>query len=130
MKLEFYYFKKDKQYYPVIDIVLRGPTNKTIHLKALVDSGASFSVFRPEVAHYLGISLEKGKKIYLTGIGGKILGYLHTLSITIGKKTFMCKIVFSLEFNVSLNLLGRDNFFTPFVISFIEKKRKIVIESD
>ncbi len=129
MKKEFSYFEKDSQYFPVIEVKLKGSKNE-LNVKALIDSGASFSVFRPEVAQDLGITLEKGKTIYLTGIGGRILGYLHKLPVILGDKTFQCKIVFSPEFNVSFNLLGRDNFFLPFIISFLEKNKKIVIQEN
>ncbi len=108
---------------------LKGPKNE-LNVKALIDSGASFSVFRPEIAQDLGIVLEKGKLIYLTGIGGRILGYLHELPVVLQNKTFRCKIIFSPEFNVSFNLLGRDNFFLPFIISFLEKNKKIVIQEN
>jgi hypothetical protein len=127
MKIEFPYLEKNGQYFPIVEVTLR-KDKKLIKIKALVDSGAYFSVFRPEIAQELGIDLEKGKKIYLVGIGGRILGYLHKVSLSLGNKTFICKIVFSPEFNVSFNLLGRDNFFLPFIISFMEKKRKIIIE--
>lgn len=129
MRQEFSYFEKDNQYFPVIEVRLKSPKSE-INVKALIDSGASFSVFRPEIAQELGIVLEKGKKVYLTGIGGRILGYLHELLITLGNKTFRCKIVFSPEFNVSFNLLGRDNFFLPFIISFLEKNKKIIIKTN
>jgi hypothetical protein len=127
MKKIFSYFEKDGQYFPVVEVKLKN-LHRELNINALVDSGASFSVFRPEIAQELGIVLEKGKKIYLTGIGGRILGYLHEPFLTLGKKTFRCKIVFSPEFNVSFNLLGRDNFFLPFIISFIEKNRKIIVK--
>lgn len=129
MKKEFSYFEKDSQFFPIIEVKLKSPKNE-ITVKALIDSGASFSVFRPEIAEELGINLEKGKKIYLTGIGGRILGYLHEIKIELGKKNFRCKIVFSPEFNVSFNLLGRDNFFLPFIISFLEKSKKVIIKSN
>jgi len=129
MRKEFSYFEKDGQYFPVIEVKLKGSKNE-LTVKALIDSGASFSVFRPEVAQDLGITLEKGKMIYLTGIGGRILGYLHELPVILRDKTFRCKIVFSPEFNVSFNLLGRDNFFLPFIISFLEKNKKIVIQEN
>lgn len=127
MKKEFYYLEKDGQYFPIIEVKLKSHKNELI-VKALVDSGASFSVFRPEIAQELGLDLEKGKKIYLTGIGGRILGYLHKVSVSVGNKNFICKIIFSSEFNVSFNLLGRDNFFTPFIISFFEKNKKLLLK--
>ena len=128
MKLEFPYFTKDGQRFPIIEIGLRHGNNR-IKLNALVDSGASLSVFHPEVGRYLGINIEQGKKIYLSGIGGRILGYVHTVPLTIGSVSFPCKIVFSPEFTVSFNLLGRDNFFKPFIISFLEARGTLLLRS-
>ena len=71
---------------------------RKLKIKALVDSGASFSVFRSEIADYLKIPIEKGNLLYLTGIGGRILGYLHRLLIKVGSKVFSCKVVFSKEY--------------------------------
>lgn len=127
MKLEFSYLKKDHQSFPVVDLKLKTPKSEII-IKALVDSGASYSVFRAELADYLGIDIEKGKPIYLEGIGGRILGYMHNISVFIGNKFYKCKIVFSRELTVSFNILGRDNFFIPFLITFWEKAKKIIIE--
>jgi hypothetical protein len=127
MKFEFGYFKKNNYYYPVIDIFIRNIGN-TKSFRALVDSGATFSVFNIEVAELLDVNIEKGLPIYLEGIGGRILGYVHKLKISIdNKKFFDCKIIFSSEVRVSFNLLGRDNFFEPFVISFYEKQKKIIL---
>lgn len=127
MKREFSYLEKDGIYFPVIEVTLRTQTTE-LRVNALIDSGASFSIFRPEVAEDLGIKIEKGRIIYLTGIGGRILGYLHRVSISVdGRQFFLGKIIFSREFTVSFNLLGRDNFFEPFVISFLERKKKIIL---
>ncbi|MBI4653217.1 retropepsin-like domain-containing protein [Candidatus Kuenenbacteria bacterium] len=125
---KFSYLNKNNQWFPVIDISLQGP-KRIRKFKALIDSGASFSVFRPEVAKLLGLKIEKGKLIYLEGIGGRILGYIHKLNLSVDDKNFFkCNIVFSYEFNVSFNLLGRNNFFEPFIISFFEKDKKVIIE--
>lgn len=126
MRREFSYYEKDGQSFPIIDVTLKRES-KMITIKALIDSGASFSVFHQEIAAYLDIAVERGKKVYLTGIGGRILGYQHQVSLTLGRVTFPCKIIFSPEFNVSFNLLGRNNFFMPFIISFLEKQRRVVI---
>ncbi len=123
---EFSYLKKGPWYFPIIDITLK--TKKArITLKALVDSGATYSVFRPEIADFLGVDIEKGKPLYLEGIGGRILGYLHNISVVVVNKTYRVRIVFSREFTVSFNILGRDNFFEPFIITFCEKLKKTII---
>lgn len=126
MKLVFPYVEKQGRSYPLIDVTLHG-TKNFLQIKALPDSGASFSIFRPEIADFLGIPIENGKQMYLEGVGGRILGYLHLLKVEVGSKRFPCKIVFSREFTVSLNLLGRDNFFEEFLITFDEQKKQILL---
>ena len=123
-KTVFSYGEKDGKRYPFIDITFIDRKNP-LTVKALVDSGASFSVFRPEIAEFLEVPIERGNALYLEGIGGRILGYLHTLSVSVGRKHFQCKIVFSRELRVSLNLLGRDNFFQQFLITFDERNKKV-----
>jgi predicted aspartyl protease len=94
----------------------------------LIDSGATSSIFRPEVAEELGLKLEKGKGIYLTGVGGRIKGYLHQLKMEVAGKQFTCPIIFSYEYAVSFNLLGRQEFFKNFIIVFNEKKKTIELK--
>ena len=127
MRVNFPYTAKAERQYPLIDIAL-AKGRKSLVVKALVDSSASFSVFRPEIAEFLGVSIEKGETFYLEGIGGRILGYLHVLNARVSSKSFRCKIVFSYEFTVSFNLLGRDNFFDKFLITFDEKKKKVILQ--
>jgi len=122
---EFSYFQKGNQFFPLVDVKLKTEKNQII-LKALVDSGATYSVFRAEIGEYLGIEIEKGKPVYLEGVGGRILGYMHNILISLDRRFYKCKIIFSRELTVSFNILGRDNFFYPFLITFFEKKRKII----
>lgn len=75
MKKEFSYLRKGDQCYPMIDVELIGPKGSLL-VKALVDSGASYSIFRAEIADYLGIPVESGHRLYFQGIKAKNLGYL------------------------------------------------------
>lgn len=95
---------------------------------ALIDSGATVSVFRPEVALNLGLSIESGKEVFLGGVGGYIKGYRHEVEIEVAKNRFLCPIVFSREYSSSFNLLGRNAFFEKFRIIFEEKKKKVILE--
>ena len=126
MKLVFSYVEKEGRWYPFIDVMVYGAKD-SLRITALPDSGASFSVFRPEIADFLGIRIESGKQMYLEGVGGRILGYLHLLKVEVGTKRIFCKVVFSREYTVSLNLLGRDNFFEEFLITFDEQKKQVVL---
>jgi len=115
------------QFFPVVPLRLHFKT-KILDSSALIDSGATISIFRADVAQNLGLKIEDGREIYLGGVGGRIKGYLHKLPIEIAGKKFLCPIVFSYEYLVSLNLLGRDEFFKRFRIIFEEKKNYLKLK--
>ncbi|MEK7518147.1 MAG: retroviral-like aspartic protease family protein [Patescibacteria group bacterium] len=113
--------------FPVVPLSLKFGHKKK-EFFALVDSGATISIFRSEVADSLGINVNSGKEIYLGGVGGRIKGYIHKLEVEIAGKQFVCPVVFSYEYLVSFNLLGRDVFFEQFRIIFEEKKNNLILE--
>jgi hypothetical protein len=126
--MEFPYINRRGQYYPIVPVTLRHGDHE-IRTEALVDSGASVSTFQGDLASVLGLTLEVGEKIYLQGIGGRVLGYAHRVGLTIGSEQILCKIVFSNELISSVNLLGRADFFEHFFITFDERNRKLVLNS-
>jgi len=99
-----------------------------IDSSALIDSGATVSIFKTDVATHLQLEIEKGKEIYLGGVGGHIKGYQHELEIEVAVKKFVCPIVFSREYLVSFNLLGRQAFFNRFTIVFVGKRSLLKLE--
>lgn len=126
MSVKFPYQKSSLGFFPVIEITLFSGKKKT-PVKVLVDSGATISIFSAKVAEVLGIKIQNDKKVYLGGVGGRILGYVHKLQIELGGKKFICPIVFSEEYKVSFNLLGRQGIFDKFVICFDDKKKKLTV---
>ncbi len=129
MRREFSYLRKGEHTFPVIDIEMDGLRGSLV-VKALVDSGATFSIFRKEVADYLGIPVKNGRCLNFRGIKGEISGYLHEVPVKVYGEKFDCNIAFSSELEVSFNILGRNNFFIPFLISFNEKAQKVIIEKN
>lgn len=123
----FPYYSTDGGSFPVIPLVfLIG--QKRIRAQALVDSGATISVFGKETAEALGVEIETGEKTILGGVGGRIVGYIHKLRVRTADKKFICPIVFSQEYFVSFNLLGREEVFKRFEITFEENRERVKIE--
>ena len=92
-------YKKDSagELYPIIDL-FADYKGKTAKIFALLDSGASISIFKPEIAESLGLDIEKGKTTYLGGVGGRIKGYIHELQLDIAGKLLKVPVVFSYEY--------------------------------
>lgn len=122
-------YQKDARgdYFPIVNFLVYYK-NKVQRTSALIDSGATVSVFREDLALQLDIVIENGKEIYLGGVGGRIKGYIHKLEVEIATKRFFCPVVFSHEYTVSFNLLGREAFFRQFKIIFEEKENYLKLE--
>lgn len=127
MKIFPYQKNSAGDFFPVVDFVV-SKNDQAARIFALVDSGATVSIFREDVAEQLGVIVENGKETYLGGVGGRIKGYIHKLEIEIVGKKFLCPVVFSHEYTVSFNLLGREAFFSQFKIIFEEKKHFLALE--
>lgn len=115
------------QFFPVVPLTVYAQNGKS-DVSALVDSGATVSIFKIDVAEKLGFTIEKGEKIVLGGVGGKIKGYKHQIKVEIAKKIFILSVIFSYEYLVSFNLLGREAFFENFLVIFDERKRMLRLE--
>ena|SRR3989338_8605793 len=122
-----YYKNSQGDYYPIVPLVLWHGLQK-LNTDALIDSGATISIFQPAIAEFLGIKIESGKEIFLGGVGGRIKGYVHQLKIEISDKKLVAPVVFSYEYHVSVNLLGRDSVFDRFKISFEENRRIVELQ--
>lgn len=125
--IKFPYLLKGLNYFPVLRLMIKH-VDKTFKTDALVDSGASISVFQAAIAGFFGIDITKGEQIFLQTINGKVVAYAHEFPISFGDLTFNCKIAFSEELTTSFNILGRDNFFSFFRITFDEANKELIFE--
>ncbi len=74
MRRMFSYVNVRGRYYPMIPVVIRA--RYVTKLYALVDSGATISLFHISVADDAGIDLRDAEKEYLAGVGGYVLAYI------------------------------------------------------
>jgi predicted aspartyl protease len=126
LPLTFDYEEIAGKFYPVIPIELKA-NEKRFLTRAYVDSGASFSIFNAEIAEYLGLDYRKGNKIYPAGVGGHICAYINEILISISNIEIRCKVLFSDEFSVKFNLLGRAGIFDRFKICFDDQEKKLYL---
>ncbi len=112
--------------FPLIPVSLEYKSNKNNYL-ALADSGATISIFRKDIADFFGIEIEKGEEIELRGAGGWFKGYIHKLTAEVAGKKFACPVVFSRDYLISLNIIGRNSFFEKFKITFDEANKSVIL---
>ncbi len=125
--MRFSYFLKGTNYFPVLRLIIKH-NNMLLQTDALIDSGASVSVFQAAIAKLFGIFINSGELVTLETINGKVVAYVHEFPIDFGSFKFNCKIAFSEELTTGFNILGRDNFFKFFKITFDELNKELVLE--
>lgn len=125
--LEFDYVTLRGRHYPLIPIRLHYG-DRNVKTYALLDSGSTTSVFRSEIAEDLGIEIHGGKEKILQSASGLIKIYTFALTVEINSERFDMDVGFSHELITSFNILGREDFFDRYRITFDEGNRKIIIE--
>jgi hypothetical protein len=104
---------------PLIPVLLEKEGFR-VGAEAVLDSGADASLFDSTFADALGISIQDGEPVPMVGIGGRDWAYAHVLTLSVSdgveSVSFPCRVLFR-EY-VRQNLLGREDFFEVFRITF------------
>ncbi len=124
---EFKYRYEKGSYYPIIEFILEN-NNQKIRTDAIIDSGASISIFKADIAKAIGIDLKKGVKRIFQGASAKLVGYVHKVTLIIDSFRFKCKVAFSDDLQTSFNLLGRESVFDKFLLKLNEREKKIILD--
>lgn len=115
---------------PSIPITLTGPKD-SIDVVALVDSGADTSAVPRGIAEILGLDLS-GEKEDIIGIGGKSPAVRTSARVTIQRGherySFPLEVCVLLEAEDFPILLGRQDFFENFDITFRDKDRRLILK--
>ncbi len=113
---------------PIITFSLRGP-NGWHQILAYVDSGASYSILWAKVAEEMGLNYQRGRALYVTvGDGSTIPIYLHRLPIRVGTHKLRATIGFSARLGVGFNLLGRQDIFSRFDVTFSDSRQTVTFK--
>jgi hypothetical protein len=89
-----------------------------------VDSGALLSILAEGEARLLGLEMEQGQLTYsMVGDGSLIPVYIHRVPIRIGAVELTARVGFSPRLGVGFNLLGRQDIFTQFDVTFSDSRR-------
>lgn len=110
---------------PIAPILFRGPRG-WVPIWTYVDSGASFSILGDASADRLGVTINRGTLTnVVVGDGGLIPVYLHRLPVRIGSIELLAHVGFSPRLGVGFDLLGRQDIFTHFDITFSDATRTV-----
>ncbi len=116
--MRYSYLEERGKFAPIIPIKLKGESI-WITFDAYIDSGATYSIFKAEIAEILGLELDKGEKLLVTvGDGSLITIFLHKIEIEIARNIFSATIGFSKQLGIGFNIIGRKDIFEKFIVCF------------
>ncbi len=114
--------------FPIIPLrLINKNNNQVVDTDALIDSGCFCSLFSIQYATALGINLMAGQSCNFAGLGGSVRGYIHTVTISINNKDFVCEVGFA-DRQISRNLIGRHDFFDKVKLGFREFYYEIYLD--
>jgi len=120
----FEYAKFGEKEYPLIPISLSHGSQEFTTL-ALVDSGATISVFRSEIAEALEMDWREGEEMLLQSANAKFAAYLNEIKVRIEDTELTLQIAFTEELTTSFNILGRQSFFESFIVEINERNKTL-----
>ncbi len=113
---------------PICDLYLIGPRGR-VTVRALVDSGATYSVFPIKAAEDAGIRLTAGLNLLVQYGGSDVLGRQVPAYLELKGRRFNADVVFVERLNFSFALLGRVGVFAQFnEVVFLEKIKNPRVE--
>jgi predicted aspartyl protease len=104
--------------FPALPVGVIGPQGAE-DLLAIVDTGATYSLFNGKRAKSIGLELAEGRSITLTGLSGSMPARLHSVTLEILGSSIQCEVAFS-EWEIRRELLGRHDLFSYVRFGFRE----------
>jgi len=105
---------------PILSVQISFESKKTSSFEALVDSGASITMFHGDFARAIGIiDITTGQRSTMTGAvaGAEMYIYAHEVQLIIGSDKISITAFFSDDLPIA-GLLGRNGFFENYIVTF------------
>ncbi len=111
--------------YPIIPVMVEAREKAVVH--ALVDSGATVSLFHRSISEDVGLDLGDAEQVYLAGIGGYVKAFIKKrVKVTLeGVGSIYIPIAFTDYIVSDLAILGRKGFLEALEITFREWEKNL-----
>jgi voltage-gated potassium channel Kch len=102
-------------------------TDKTVRTDAYVDTGATFCVFKRELATALDIDVETGTPLRLSTVTGSFDAYGHMLTLRTLDYSFDVTVYFAGQESFTRNVLGRRGWLDQLRLGLVEYESKLYL---
>jgi hypothetical protein len=110
----------------IIPIILR-LGNRAAKADAYLDTGATFCVFKREIAALLGLEVETGEPLRLSTVTGSFDAYGHLLTLETLGYSFDVTVYFAAHESFTRNVLGRRGWLDQVGLGLVEYESKLYL---
>ena len=115
-------------YLPLLNITLKSNGSEFTAL-CLIDSGAEYCVLDAEIGEAMGLVVQEGRPISLSGVQDpRFTAYLHDIEYMLEGKRYPATVAFSYNTRMGHGILGRHDFFDYFKVCFDHRNGKFKLE--
>ena len=109
---------------PVADVEIQAHAGSWKIIRVIVDSGAVVSLFKRSFGELLGLDVEAGLPLAVSGIGhGAVKTYLHDVKLKIAEEIISLPAAFAAT-DGPPNLLGRHRLFDHLDVLFRHRRKR------
>lgn len=109
-----------------LDVILR-LTEKTVHLTAKIDTGATHCLFERKFATQLGLDVEDGIPQRFSTATGTFLAYGHNLTLITEDLELDSYVFFYANENLKPNVLGRFGWLDRIILGLVDYEGKLYL---
>ena len=101
--------------------------DKIVRTDAYLDTGATFCVFKRELATALGLEVETGTPLRLSTVTGSFDAYGHRLTLETLDYSFDVTVYFAAQQSFTRNVLGRRGWLDQVRLGIVEYESKLYL---
>lgn len=101
--------------------------NRAARADAYLDTGATFCIFKREIAGLLGLEVETGEPLRLSTVTGSFDAYGHMLTLETLGYSFDVTVYFAARESFTRNVLGRRGWLDQVRLGLVEYESKLYL---
>ena len=109
-----------------VPVLLKSGTN-SVRLAASIDTGATFCLFRSEVAEVLGLDLANAASKRFRTAACSFEAFGHDVEITVFGMTTFSTVYFFADASINKNVLGRVGWLDRFRVGLVDHDRALYL---
>ena len=110
-----------------VELSLSGNSSTRVSVRATVDTGSKFCIFKPRYAPLLGLVLETGEEVRIRTAAGSFVAYGHEVTLAISTIEWSAVVYFAEVETFPVNVVGRVGFLDRLRLGVVDHEQVLYL---